>query len=93
MKMETLEKFTLNNNTTDSDKLRIVSWQLPHCPDSMELFIKRLTRNNPNWDVIGANRSPDTGFYSVDGFRMVNKQTGTEVEFDGIQNQIIWNEK
>ena len=42
----------------------------------------------------GKDHDPgDTGFYSVDGFRMVNKQTGTEVEFDGIQNQIIWNEK
>lgn len=93
MKMETLAAFTLNNNTTDNDKLRIVSWNLPHDPDSMELFINRLTRKNPNWEVIGANRSPDTGFYSVDGFRIVNKQTGTEVEFDGIQHLIIWNEK
>lgn len=93
MKMETLEAFTLNNNTTNSDKLRIVSWQLPKDQTTMELFIKRLTRNNPQWEIEGIIRDILGGLTDIAGFKMKNPDTGTIVEFDGIQNQIIWHEK
>ena len=81
MKMETLEAFTLNNNTTDNDKLRIVSWKFPRDKTTMELFIKRLTRNNPQWEI---------GSIDGVGFEMKNPKTGTIVEFAGIVGLIVW---
>ena len=92
MKMETLEKFTLNNNTTDNDKLRIVSWQLPKDQTTMELFIKRLTANNPQWEIDGYIRDILGGLTDIVGFKMKNPDSGTIVEFDGIQNLIIWHD-
>ena len=92
MKMETLEKFTLNNNTTDSNKLRIVSWKLPKDQTTMELFIQRLTKNNPQWKIDGYIRDILGGLTDIVGFKMKNPDTGTIVEFDGIQNLIIWHD-
>ena len=93
MKMETLAAFTRNNNTTDSENLRIVSWQLPKDQTTMELFIKRLKRTNPNWQIDGCIKDVFSGLYDIVGFKMKNPNTGTIVEFDGIQNLIIWHEK